>query len=261
MKIGALLSLAVLGCASGGEGVDDAAEPPCEDLLGTLSTPTGSKVDFCAFEDGSVAVLEHAPLSMHAYVNDLERHWRCPADLYADLAPEGAAVPVELAEDCERRTQAGVVADPVVPRPPLTPPQPAPRSHFCAGTTGDDDFIDEVCSLMEANAASSVWYDSMWWCHAVSSTETQRTASSQIGHPVDKVRAALAACGGTSNFKLKEYSGGSWSTKVDTDVLANYWVDGYLYTDLIDKDLRFNGEAYGSGWYRNAGMFGDFEWP
>ncbi|HTE52689.1 MAG TPA: hypothetical protein VK698_17675 [Kofleriaceae bacterium] len=260
----ALPVLFLLGCAIDDAELTESASTeempqPCRNLLDRLSTPTGSTVDFCAFDDG-VAVVETAMLHTPAYVNDLERHWRCPSDLYADLA-HGAKVPPELEEDCRRRTESGrVPLAGSAEAPPLIPPRPTLRSHYCAGGSGDNDFVDEKCSLMQINAGADQWYDSMWWCHAVSSTQTQRTASSQLGHAADKVRALLASCNGTSNFKLSLNSGG-WGTEVDTDVLSGYWVDGRVYTALTDKDLRFNGDAYGSAWYRNTGMFGDFEYP
>jgi hypothetical protein len=255
--------LLVLGCAAEDDGSDpttSAAEEqgqPCRTLLDRLSTPTGSTVDFCAF-DGGVAVLERAPLHTPGYVNDLERHWRCPSDLYAELT-RGGEVPIELKEDCRLRTETGRSTR-TAQAEPLVPPQPSRRSHFCAAGSGDNEFVDESCSKMEANAGSAAWYDSMWWCRAASATTSQRTATSQLGHKGDKVRALLASCNGTSNYRLSHHAGG-WDTEVDTDVLSGYWVDGSLYTNQIDKDLRFNGDAYGSAWYRYTGMFGDFEWP
>ena len=268
MKLGTALpvTLLLLGCAIEDEepeeiATEDIAESEakgCKKLLGRLSTPTGSSVEFCGSED-VVAVVESGPLHVHAYVNDMEKHWRCPSDLYRDLDGGRTEVPFELEEDCRKRTESGRVPRSTEGRP-LVPPKATLRSHFCNGSSGDNDFIDEVCSLMQGNASFAGWYDSMWWCRAEPSTQTQRTASSQLGHNADKIRAALASCSGTSNFKLKHYQGG-WDTEVDTDVLSGYWVDGSLYTNLTDKDLRFNGDAYGSAWYRNAGMFGDFEWP
>lgn len=255
--------LVVLGCAAEDEDLTPATSAaeqqgqPCTTLLDRLSTPTGSTVDFCAF-DGGVAVLESAPEHTPAYVNDLERHWRCPSDLYAELA-KGAEVPAELKEDCRLRTESGRVPR-TADAPPLTPPRPTRRSHYCAGGSGDDDFVDERCSMMETSAGNEDWYDSMWWCHAVSATQSQRTASSQLGHKGDKIRALLASCNGTSNYRLSHYTGG-WDTDVDTDVLSGWYVDGTLYTAVTDKDLRFNGDTYGNAWYRNTGMFGDFEWP
>jgi hypothetical protein len=264
MKLGTALPtlLLLVGCVTDEQDLTqasatDSTAQPCTNPLDRLTTPTGSIVDFCAFDDG-VAVVESAPLHTKAYVNDLERHWRCPSDLYVELTGRDE-VPPELEKDCRLRTESGRVPRSVEERP-LTPPEPTLRSHFCAGGSGDNEFVDEVCSLMQSNAGGNYWYDSMWWCHAVQSTQTQRTATSQLGHNGDKIRAALASCSGTSNYKLKHYSGG-WDTEVDTDVLSGYWVDGSLYTNIIDKDLRFNGDAYGSAWYRNAGMFGDFEWP
>ncbi len=267
MKLGTVLPICfLLGCTavddeelaeeSSAESAEIEAQP-CKNLLDRLKTPTGSNVEFCA-SDGVVAVLERAPMHTPGYVNDLERHWACPSDLYADLAPD-RAVPHELEEDCRLRTESGRVPRSVDAQP-LIPPRPTLRSHYCAGGSGDNEFVDERCSLMQANAGFSGWYDSMWWCHAVPSTQTQRTASSQLGHNADKIRALIASCDGTSNYKLKHDSGG-WDTEVDTDVLSGYWLDGSLYTNIIDKNMRFNGDAYGSAWYRNTGMFGDFEWP
>jgi hypothetical protein len=256
----ALPLILLFGCTSDELDVAE-RDAPCDNLLDRLTTPTGSTVEFCALEDGSVAVLERAPLTLHGYVKELERYWRCPSDLYADLAAPGTAVPLELEEDCRRRTEAGRVPVAIEARPPLAPPSASYRSHFCAGSSGDNDFVDEVCFLMEANAADGVWYDSMWWCNAVPFSSSQRTASSQLGHNADKVRAAIASCDGTSNLRLRWKNGGSWSTQVDTDVLSGFWLDAWLYTAQIDKDLRFNAEAYGDAWYRNTGMFGDFEWP
>jgi hypothetical protein len=253
--------LLVAGCAAEEDALTESAADgtgqSCRNLLDRVTSPTGSTVEFCAV-DGVVAVIERASLHTHAYVNELERHWRCPSDLYSELT-RGAPVPSELLEDCRQRTESGRTPRTVEP-PPLVAPEPSLRSHLCASGTGDDDFIEEKCDAVQANAAGSYWYDSMWWCHAVPSTETQRTATSQLGHKADKIRAVLASCAGTSNYKLKHYTGG-WDTEVDTDVLSGFWIDGSLYTDLIDQDLRFNGDAYGSAWYRNAGMFGDFEFP
>lgn len=258
--------LLALGCAAEDGDLEEAnpttaaAEEqgqPCRTLLDRLPTPTGSTVDFCAFDDG-VAVIERAPLHTRGYVNDLERHWRCPSDLYAELA-KGAEVPIELKEDCQLRTGSGRSGSTTAVAS-LVPPQPSRRSHFCAAGTGDDEFVEESCIKMQQNAGSSVWYDSMWWCHAVSSTTSQRTATSQLGHKADKLRVLLASCNGTSNYRLSHHAGG-WDTEVDTDILSGYWLDGSLYTNVIDRDLRFNGDAYGSAWYRYTGMFGDFEFP
>lgn len=263
MKLASSLSiLLVLGCAAEDEPLDttsSAAEEEgqqCRTLLDRVSTPTGSTVDFCAY-DGGVAVIERAPLHTPGYVNELERHWRCPSDLYAELTG-GREAPVELEEDCRLRTESGRSTGKT--EKPLVSPRPTRRSHFCAGSSGDDEFVSESCSKMESNAAFAGWYDSMWWCRAAPATKSQRTATSQLGHKGDKIRVLLASCNGTSNYRLSHYAGG-WDTEVDTDVLSGYWVDGSLYTNLTDQDLRFDGDAYGSAWYRYTGMFGDFEWP
>ena len=258
--------LLLVGCAADDQGLEEldpttaAAEQegqPCRTLLDRMPTPTGSTVDFCAF-DGGVVVLERAPLHTPSYVNDLERHWRCPSDLYTELS-RGREAPIELTEDCRLRTETGR-SPRTAQAAPLVPPQPTRRSHFCAAGSGDDEFVSESCSKMEGNAGGAFWYDAMWWCRATSSTTSQRTATSQLGHKGDKLRALLASCSGTSNYRLSHHAGG-WDTEVDTDVLSGTWLDGSLYTNQIDRDLRFNGDAYGSAWYRYTGMFGDFEWP
>ncbi|HLU67166.1 MAG TPA: hypothetical protein VKZ63_12870 [Kofleriaceae bacterium] len=235
--------------------------PPCNNLVASLPSPTGSMIDFCVLPEGGIAIGERAPLHLPPYADNPMRHWRCAADLYADLAPVGSAVPVELEEDCERRTAAGEVPLTVEPVPPVDLSQPGFRSHYCAASTGAVDFQQERCGPI-ADAASG-YYDSLSWCRTAPTISTQRTATSQIGHKVNLIRAVVASCNGTSNLKLKSRTTGNWSTDVDQDVNSGYWASYYVsWTgSAVDRDFRFNGVAYGNAWYRNTGHFIDFQWP
>jgi len=194
--------------------------------------------------------------------------WRPgPAGAEGSMSPRAAllagALGLALAAGCSR---PGWLRPPDLDLPDLRMPsvdlsQPGFRSHYCAASTGAVDFQQERCGPI-ADAASG-YYDSLSWCRTAPTISTQRTATSQIGHKVNLIRAVVASCNGTSNLKLKSRTTGNWSTDVDQDVNSGYWASYYVsWTgSAVDRDFRFNGVAYGNAWYRNTGHFIDFQWP
>jgi hypothetical protein len=259
----------------------EAADPasPCGTgrYVTSLVTPTGSRVDFCVFAaDGFNAVRESGPFDVRSYLSVLPAGL-CADEIHRRIAPD-RTVPQELRDACAQASGStslltgddGAVEEDLrdegsitVTRPGLgvLDPPPVSYSHYCGGG-GDEEFQDERCSLMESNAGYSGWHDSMWWCHASSSSHMQRTATAQIGHKVNKLSTVVAACSGTSQVAMRAKVGGSWNTYIDDSVLSNYYATWSLSsnTSITDYDMQVIADSE-NGWFFDSGVFGDFLWP
>lgn len=226
-----------------------------------LTTPSGTNADFCLFPDDLIGVRETGPLDARPYVETLPGGL-CADEIHARLAP-GEPVPQALIDACSDRTTAltlgrdepepdGIDADGDLND------RPVPLAHYC-GAGGDVEFDQERCSTMQEAANHDGWWDSVWWCSSSSATSMQRTASSQIGHNVNKLGAVVASCSGSTSVQLKAKVGGSWNTYVSDTVSGNYW-DSWSLWSYYDHDMRVNASS-AAGWFRSAGHFGDYQWP
>lgn len=266
--------------------VPRSAEVACKGstLGASFRTGTGTTVDICLEPDSDFGVAEFGLVDQDsAAVGRSKVAWRCPLDVFLDLADEEEPVPVALLEACPYQENAVEPERPIRYEEPYAVVRPwedvsrVPRANYCL-SGGMSKFEDEQCDEMRTSGRNGIYgpratycgtdpYRATKWCRSGLSSygeQTKKTASSAMGTKGDYGQMHVASCNGATELRARRKNGSStsWATINEFDIAAGSWGWYWLGNGgTADDDMRFVATSNGNARHRSTGLFCDEKWP